>query len=318
MFDHGTERLSRVTKSLVNFSRVNRHLLFPLRRGSKYLPLFQSFLSAVGSLPPEKAREAAQKLAAAVVDAVRPIEWSTNLSALFWLLDPKRRSAPIVRARCFPSRVTDGADDQWVRDVRAVLRRPEKLMAAPSPETASAGRCHFASKPVFYGSFQEDTCIAELRPLVGACIIFASFESMRELRVFRICFLRELVDAGISDYQTLLTQINERKKYDVFSFIYHLDLWLGHPLTTSYESTPYLARRTLCDALRRVIQFDGLEFSSSQISGDNLVIFPSDEEHRTFPLRYVKDSAEEYWLTEAPLFAEKFPRKNMLGLRNLT
>ena len=297
--------------SLTKFSRLNRHQLFPLRKRNKYLQLFRVFLKSTDDRPNAGANEAARSLCKALVEALGPIEWGENLSNLFWSFDPDKSPFPIVRARSFPSRTTSDPDDQWALEARKALRNPKKLMSAPPPEATSDGRCHFASKPVFYGSFQEWTCMAEIRPLVGSRIIFASFIPICKLNIFRPSYLQEILNNQLSTYEEIRKMALSSNHYDITSFIYHLDLWLGHPLTSSYESSSYLARRILCNALRQAFQFDGLEFSSSQVSGDNIVIFPSDEKHKKFPLIYMSGSTDLYHVMEASFYAEKFNTKNI-------
>jgi hypothetical protein len=113
-----------------------------------------------------------------------------------------------------------------------------------------------------------------------------------------------MVPADQSQPDDLRNTVSGSAAYESGSFQYHLDLWMGMPLLMHYTHPQYLARRLFAHTLRDTLRCDGIEFTSSQIEGSNLVIFPSLD--GKFPLRYIDGSVERCWVTDRPVYAETF------------
>lgn len=60
---------------------------------------------------------------------------------------------------------------------------PARNLAAPPKEIAAEGRMNPAGVPAFYGAFERDTCVAELRPPVGGIVVSGKFKLSRTVRV---------------------------------------------------------------------------------------------------------------------------------------
>lgn len=79
----------------------------------------------------------------------------------------------IYRARTCMSQAT----------VREIAADPAQNLAAPPKEIAGEGRMNPAGVPVFYGSFERKTCVAELRPPVGGTVVSGEFKLSRTITV---------------------------------------------------------------------------------------------------------------------------------------
>ena len=88
-------------------------------------------------------------------------------------LQPGEESPPIFRARIANERALQR---QIIEDVAGQL-------GPPPPHQRIPGRMHPAGIRAFYGAFDMQTCIAELRPAVGETVIGAKFAPARPLLV---------------------------------------------------------------------------------------------------------------------------------------
>lgn len=287
---------------MVPYYRLNKHLLFPLRRKNKWASAFDCWLLNDAERDDDDDK------------TVLPIlsDWLSSLQGensnwpvprTLQILSSSKNSSPIIRARAFP-----GADDsKALTAIRKAVRSPTKWMGAPPAKGTKSGRCHFSKKPVFYGSHQDYTSMAEVSPVVSDKIVLATFLPTRDLNIFRLCSLGDLFDLNITNYQEWVSLAKKSRFYDLVSFQYHLDLWMGFPLKGfKYGHRQYRMRRQVVRCLRRILAVDGIEFNSSQVAGTNLVVF-SEGQHRTkFPLQYSAGSVEVWRVTDRPVYVEDF------------
>jgi RES domain len=299
-------RLS-MTERLVPFYRLARHLRFPIGPRNRYALKFRKFLKLVEHRQMSEARLSVRDFIAESLVTSGACDYVTDPFGTFWLYDPERCAIPITRARCFPSGQRAAKNDEWKSAAQDAFQNPARRLSAPPPELTKPGRCNFRRKPVFYGSFQDFTGMAELRPMVGSCLVLAQFEITRALKIFRLNVHFERLDmlpVELSQPDDLRNLPKQSPEYDRASFQYHVDLWMGMPLLVPYSHPQYVARRLLTHTLRTTLQCDGIEFTSSQVNGSNLVIFCEDASSQTFPLRYVDDSVERYWVSDRPVYAD--------------
>ena len=64
-----------------------------------------------------------------------------------------------------------------------ISNAPEKELGPPPERLRRAGRMNPAGISCFYGAYEFDTCIAELRPAVGSIVVGAQFELTRPIYV---------------------------------------------------------------------------------------------------------------------------------------
>jgi hypothetical protein len=197
---------------------------------------------------------------------------------------------------------------------RSIYASPIRQLAPPEPAAARAGRMNAAGISVFYGSFDENTCVAELRIPVGGSALIGQFEILRPLRVLDLTRLeaaRQRLSYFDRDYARL-------RGYASFIQGFHQEI--RRPVIPGRESLDYLPTQIVAEYLWTQVtpQIDGLIFGSSQISdsANNIVLFPhacrvegaEAEQPRTVRSAYVsapdpdEDALEEhvYWEPQPP------------------
>lgn len=68
-------------------------------------------------------------------------------------------------------------------ELRRILMEPVKQIGPLSPGQGNGGRLNAPGISVFYGAVNVTTCIAEIRPPVGAHVVVARFDVLRPLRL---------------------------------------------------------------------------------------------------------------------------------------
>ncbi|OSN82453.1 hypothetical protein BV352_03118 [Pseudomonas syringae pv. actinidiae] len=97
---------------------------------------------------------------------------SSDKHAVVRELTPKN-TPPIFRARtCMTS-----------DSVCEITADPARNLSALPKEKAGEGRMNPAGVPTFYGAFERSTCVAELRPPVGAIVVSGEFKLNGKVRV---------------------------------------------------------------------------------------------------------------------------------------
>lgn len=158
-------------------------------------------------------------------------------------------------------------------DPKRILMAPDTELAAPPKEKARAGRMNPVGVPVFYGAFDRETCIAELRPSIGSMVLTGEFQLLRDVRVFDFAVLENIFDAQPMscfdpDYQTNM----ERRQ-----FLRTLHSKISTAVTPDQEHE-YLYTQVIAEYLSTQVEppIDGVMFSSVQNRyGMNIVLFSS-------------------------------------------
>ena len=60
---------------------------------------------------------------------------------------------------------------QSTEDLKDILMAPDRELGPPPSSSATGGRMSAQGIPVFYGAFDEATCVAEVRPTVGSHVV---------------------------------------------------------------------------------------------------------------------------------------------------
>src|SRR5262249_18413972 len=100
--------------------------------------------------------DAASELLAQLLDPILKEEWPGNNTAI--------KTIASTDANPFLSRGRL-ANDLSAR--KSIYRSPIRQLSAPPPHLNTAGRMNVAGITNFYGSFDRNTCVAELRTAVG-------------------------------------------------------------------------------------------------------------------------------------------------------
>jgi len=179
------------------------------------------------------------------------------------ILSPSE-SEPIYRARdCTPPR------DQS----SAIIADPDIQLAAPPKEIAPSGRMSPAGVPVFYGAFERETCIAELRPPVGGKVISGEFTLNREVRILDFTVLEDAYNRNVISY----FDPDYYRKIERRQFLQEFHSVISHPVVPNQEHE-YLKTQVIAEYLttQHFPRFDGVIFASAQArhdGGRNIVLF---------------------------------------------
>lgn len=159
----------------------------------------------------------------------------------------------------------------FFKDIKPILEYPAQHLAAPPKELARAGRMNPAGVPMFYGAFDRDTCIAELRPPVGGAVISGEFRITRPIRVLDFKRLEDTYhESPLSEFQP-----DYRKKQSLRHFLQTLHSKISYPVLPNAEHE-YLTTQVIAEYLstQHVPPIDGVIFSSAQNKeGLNVVLF---------------------------------------------
>lgn len=149
---------------------------------------------------------------------------------------------------------------------------PVDKLSAPPPDVARAGRMNPTGISLFYGSFDPETCIAEIRPPVGTYAVIARFEVIRPLRLLDFRKLTEAFEP-ISHFHP---QYVAKRDRDTFLKAFGLEISI--PVHPQDENLGYLPTQAVAEYLaqRQDLKLDGLVFNSTQSGKEgstNVVLF---------------------------------------------
>ena len=94
-------------------------------------------------------------------------------SPVVYMLEPGDEAAQIYRARKANS----------IEERESIVQDPASQLGPPPEKLRRAGRMNPSGILAFYGAFDLETCVAELRPAVGETVISAEFELTRPILV---------------------------------------------------------------------------------------------------------------------------------------
>ncbi|MBU0750720.1 MAG: RES domain-containing protein [Gammaproteobacteria bacterium] len=173
--------------------------------------------------------------------------------------------------------------------------------AGPPPESqARTGRMNADGVVVFYGAEDLETCLAEMRPVIGNDLAVIRLRTTKPLRLLDFSLL-EYAYAGtpLSYFQPDFTDEVEKR-----AFRRRLHRLISQPIIPGKE-TEYLITQTMAEYLAHVHKepFDGVLFASAQrADGKNVVLFSdpamiTDQPSEAFGLAYCEDSLQIFTTT---------------------
>lgn len=157
-----------------------------------------------------------------------------------------------------------------LRESEHYILNPIQELAPPPMEYAQQGRMNAKGISNFYGAFDIDTCIAEMRPSIGSYIVVGEFETTRELKILNFEYLENSyghISYFAPDYQD---QSAHRR------FLKKIHKLISSPIINGHEDE-YLITQVLAEYLAYMHpeNFDGISFKSTQSEiGTNIVLFP--------------------------------------------
>ena len=186
----------------------------------------------------------------------------------------RRSAVRIIQPGDSDSIVYRGRVANSVEDRTRILKDPvAQLGTAPRARTTS-GRMNAAGIPVFYGSFDIATCVAELRGPVGGTAVVGKFAISRPLRVLD---LTKLSDARFS-ISYFDPDVERKAGYNRFIRGFHDEI--KKAVIPGAETLDYLATQFVAEYLwtRPDPPLDGVIFGSAQTSqpeARNIALFPA-------------------------------------------
>jgi hypothetical protein len=157
-------------------------------------------------------------------------------------------------------------------ELRTIVERPASELAPPPSKLVVAGRMNPYWVPMFYGAFDPETCVAEVRAPVGSHVVIGKFEVIRSLRLLNLAALENLYVKEGSYFDPAFRRLRERAR-----FLKRLVRIMSRPVMPNEEEYHYLPTQVVAEYLSEKIEpkLDGIIFPSSQRGGDgeNLVLF---------------------------------------------
>ncbi|MFT4927394.1 MAG: hypothetical protein ACI8WB_003501 [Phenylobacterium sp.] len=202
-------------------------------------------------------------------------------------------------------------------EIEKVTSQPAVELAAPPKNLAVNGRMNPIGVSIFYGAFDRDTCIAELRPAVGETIVCGEFKEAKQLRVFDFTMLNNVT--ALSMFDPCYAE-----KHSQLMFLRDFESIISKAFLPSDTDLEYLPLQAMAEYLARFVAggVEGIIFPSAQRAGaaKNIVVFDhhnrakmhksvtNKEDAMTPYLKFVEDSisvhkieAVEYQESVVPL-----------------
>ncbi|MBI2402073.1 MAG: RES family NAD+ phosphorylase, partial [Gemmatimonadetes bacterium] len=115
-----------------------------------------------------------------------------------------------------------------------VIDAPAFVMGPPPNHLATAGRMNPAGISIFYGAFDAETCLAEIRLPVGATAFTASFQLVRPITVLDFTVLDNAVHR-VSLLDPAFDHVSEQ-----WAFLSHFHDEIGHPILEHEEVLEFI------------------------------------------------------------------------------
>ena len=182
-------------------------------------------------------------------------------------INPKAADAEFFRARIFSSE-----DDQ-----QSIVNDPARELGPPPPSKRRAGRMNASGIATFYGAFDLETCIAELRPAVGQTVISAKFSITEPILVLDTTRFSGRPQTRNPFAQTYITRMKIWKFMTIFMN------QISKPCLPDNEHLEYITTQVISEYLtnmhkikrgEKLKTIDAIIYKSAQNrSGKNIAIF---------------------------------------------
>lgn len=183
------------------------------------------------------------------------------------------RGDPVIRT-LKPGKSKGFYRARWVQSetqLAELLADPPGRLGPPPSGTARAGRMNAAGISVFYGARDLSTCIAEIRPPIGAHVVYGRFELVRTVRLLDLDVAENIVDdASYFDP-------HHDRKAERAAILRAIAKQIAWPILPSDELLGYLPTQVIAEYLaeRSDPKIDGILYQSTQTGseGRNVVLF---------------------------------------------
>ena len=188
--------------------------------------------------------------------------FSNHSTSLVRDAGPSTSTDVIYRAR----RASDAAE------IARMVKCPATELSSPQSRLTSSGRMNPRWISMFYGAFDPDTCIAEIRPPIGSYAVVGRFSIVRKLKLLDLNALQDLFVKKASYFDPEFRHLRDKAR-----FLNHLVEIMSRPVMPTDEDYQYLPTQAVAEYLSENMKprLDGLIFPSSQRDGhgENVVLF---------------------------------------------
>ena len=157
-------------------------------------------------------------------------------------------------------------------EIARMVEYPATELSAPPSRLTGSGRMNPRWISMFYGAFDPDTCIAEIRPPVGSYAVVGRFSIVRKLRLLDLHALQHLFVRKASYFDPEFRHLRDKAR-----FLRRLVEIMSRPVMPTDEDYQYLPTQAVAEYLSEKLKprLDGLIFPSSQRDGpgENVVLF---------------------------------------------
>ena len=157
-------------------------------------------------------------------------------------------------------------------EIAQIVEHPATELSAPPSRLTQSGRMNPRWISMFYGAFDTDTCIAEIRPPVGSYAVVGKFSIIRQLRFLDLEALQELFVKEASYFDPEFGHLRDKAR-----FLRRLVSIMSRPVMPTDEDYQYLPTQAVAEYLSQKMKprLDGLIFPSAQRGGhgENVVLF---------------------------------------------
>lgn len=212
-------------------------------------------------------------------------------NAPIYTLSPPSKNVTIYRAR----RLDDKDERQ-----RAVAR-PDKHLAAPPERLRKAGRLNASGVCCFYGAFDLETCMSELRPPVGSFVVSAAFELIKPITVL------DMTQFSANPKNRSVFSPVRQKRQDQWRFMQLFSSEITQPILPDDEVFDYIPTQAVAEFVHvnlagrlgsAVAKIDGIIYQSAQRPGGrNIALFGD----AALVEEFADDSGEESGMSKAEL-----------------
>ncbi|WP_293335681.1 RES family NAD+ phosphorylase [Parvibaculum sp.] len=160
-----------------------------------------------------------------------------------------------------------------------IRRNPSRELSSPPARKRRPGRMNSAGIATFYAAFGADTCVAELRPAVGASVVTAEFELTRPIYVLDTTrFQRPIKTMSLfaKDYIRRVQQ---------WLFMQNFMREISQPVSPADEYLDYIPTQAVAEYFRYhhefkkgdgVARIEAIIYQSAQIDGGRNIVLLGD------------------------------------------
>ena len=165
------------------------------------------------------------------------------------------------------------------RKIDEIQEDPARKLGPPPKRQRRAGRMNSAGVSCFYGAFDLETCIAELRPAVGLTVVGARFELIRPIWVLDTTLFAAPMKS-ISIFSK-----NHMSRVQQWRFMRNFMHEIAKPVLPSDEHLDYIPTQAVAEYLLhhhrlkrrdRSVRIEGIVYRSAQYRGGMNIVLLGD------------------------------------------